>query len=95
MKHLILAKFNDRVTDKAALVEPIRQLFSVAAEIPGVHGAVIYPCCIARDNRYDVMIALDMDKDALPLYDASEMHRLWKREYGDLLEKKAIFDFEM
>ena len=51
MKHLILAKFNDRVTDKAALMEPIRRLFSVAADIPGVHGAAVYPCCIARDDR--------------------------------------------
>ena len=41
------------------------------------------------------MIALDMDKEALPAYDVSEMHHAWKREYGDLLEKKAIFDFEM
>ena len=95
MKHLILAKFNDRVTDKTSLMEPIRELFSAASEIPGVHGATVYPCCIARDNRYDVMIALDMDKEALPLYDVSEMHLAWKREYGDLLEKKAIFDFEM
>ena len=95
MKHLILAKFNDRVTDKAALLEPIRALFSMAAEIPGIHGATVYPCCVQRDNRYDVLIVLDMEKEALPLYDTSEMHRAWKREYGDLLEKKAIFDFEM
>lgn len=95
MKHMILAKFNSDVTDKAALLEPIWAIFSVASEIPGVHGAAVYPCCIQRDNRYDVMIVLDMEKDALPLYDASEMHHAWKREYGPLLEKKAIFDFEM
>ncbi len=95
MKHLILAKFHTGVTDKAALLEPIRELFSAADQIPGVHGVNVYPCCVERDNRYDVMISLDMDREALPLYDASEMHRAWKREYGDLLEKKAIFDFEM
>lgn len=95
MKHLILAKFKPDIADKEALLEPIRKLFSVAGEIPGVHGAEVYPCCIARENRYDVMIVLDMEKAALPLYDASEMHHEWKRKYGDLLEKKAIFDCEM
>ena len=95
MKHMILAKFKSDVSDKDALIEPIRTLFSVACEIPGVHGASVFPCCIQRDNRCDVMIVLDMEKDALPLYDESEMHRTWKREYGPLLEKKAIFDWEM
>ena len=95
MKHMILAKFNSEVADKAALLEPIRTMFSVASEIPGVHGASVYPCCVQRENRYDVMIVLDMDKEALPRYDESEMHAAWKHEFGPLLEKKAIFDWEM
>ena len=40
------------------------------------------------------MIVLDMEKDALALYDASEMHHRWKDEFSPLLEKKAIFDHE-
>jgi hypothetical protein len=95
MKHFILAKFKPEVTDKKALLDPIQSLFSAAGEIPGVHGASVYPCCIARENRYDIMIVLDMDRDALPLYDVSKMHHDWKSRYGDLLEKKAIFDCEM
>ena len=95
MKHLILAKFKPEIADKEALLEPIRRLFSASAEIPGVHGAAVYPCCVARENRYDVMIVLDMEKEALPLYDVSAMHRAWKEIYGDFLEKKAIFDCEM
>ncbi len=47
-----------------------------------------------RDNRYDVLIRLDMDADALPRYDVSAMHHRWKDEFGPLLEKKAIFDYE-
>ena len=54
----------------------------------------MYPCCIDRENRYDVMIVLDMDKDALSAWDASPLHHQWKDEYGALLEKKAIFDHE-
>lgn len=65
-----------------------------ASTIPGVHGVEVYPCCVDRANRYDLMIVLDMDKDALPNWDASDIHHRWKDEYGDLLEKKAIFDYE-
>ena len=54
----------------------------------------MYPCCVDRANRYDLMIVLDMDKDALPNWDASDIHHRWKDEYGGLLEKKAIFDYE-
>ena len=95
MKHFILAKFRPEIADKASLMEPIRALFSEAADIPGVRGADVYPCCIDRENRYDIMIVLDMDRDALPLYDVSQMHHAWKEQYGGLLEKKAIFDCEM
>ena len=94
MKHCILAKWNENVTDKAALLPPITALFGTVNTIPGVHGVEIYPCCIDRANRYDVMIVLEMDRDALPLYDDSEMHHRWKDEFGGLLEKKAIFDYE-
>ena len=53
-----------------------------------------YPACVARENRYDVMIVLEMDRAALVRYDESEMHHRWKDEFGGLLEKKAIFDYE-
>ena len=72
----------------------LREIFAVAGEIPGVRGAEVYPNCVARENRYDVMIVLEMDRDALSLYDDSEMHHRWKDEFGGLLEKKAIFDYE-
>ncbi len=94
MKHCILAKYGPQVTDKEALLPRIREIFSAAGEIPGVRGASVYPNCVARDNRCDVLIVLDMDAEALPAYDVSEMHHTWKREFGPLLEKKAIFDFE-
>lgn len=65
-----------------------------AAELPGVHRITVYPNCVARENRYDVLIVLDMASEALPVYDASAPHRLWKEEFGPLLAQKAIFDFE-
>lgn len=94
MKHYILAKWNETVTDKAALLAEVRMLFRTAGEINGVYGVELYPCCIDWANRYDVMIVLDMEKDALNAWDASALHHRWKDEYGGLLEKKAIFDHE-
>ena len=94
MKHCILAKWNENVTDKSALLPPITALFGTVNTIPGVRGVEIYPCCIDRANRFDVMIVLDMDKEALSNWDASAVHHQWKGEYGALIEKKAIFDYE-
>lgn len=50
--------------------------------------------CIDRPNRYDLMITIDMDEEALAAYDASDPHHEWKETFGDLIEKKAIFDYQ-
>ena len=94
MKHCILAKWKETVLDKTALLAQVRDLYTAADTIPGVHGVTVYPCCVDRPNRYDLMIVLDMDREALPNWDASNIHHRWKDEYGGLLEKKAIFDYE-
>lgn len=94
MKHYIIAKYNRSVIDKEALLPRICEIFSAASSIEGVHGAEVYPCCIDRENRYDVMIVIEMEKEALSAYDDSEMHHIWKDEFTPLLEKKAIFDHE-
>ena len=94
MKHCILAKWNETVTDKAALLAQVRALYTAADDIPGVHSVTAHPCCIDRPNRYNLMIVLDMDREALPNWDASDIHHRWKDEYGGLLEQKAIFDYE-
>lgn len=94
MKHYIIVKYNDSVTDKAALLEEIRTLFEKTKEIEGIHEVFVYPCCIDRANRYDVMIEIQMEKEALPAYDACEWHAQWKREYAEYIEKKTIFDCE-
>ena len=49
---------------------------------------------VDRGNRFDLLIRIDMERNALPDYDESAIHRRWKTEYGPLLEKKAIFDYE-
>ena len=94
MKHYIIGKFKPEISEKAALLPRIRAVFDHAPEIPGVRGAQVIPNCVDRENRYDVMIIVDMEKEALPAYDNSSMHHQWKAEFGPLLEKKAIFDQE-
>ncbi len=93
MKHHILVKFREG-TDVGALLEPVRALFAETLAIPGIHGLELKPSCSDRANRYDLMIVLDMDREALPAYDLCEPHLRWKREYGPITEKKAIFDCE-
>lgn len=92
MRHHILVKYNEQVQDKAALIPEITALFRETLAIPGIHGVEVRPNVIDRPNRYDLMIVIDMEPSALPVYDDCEPHHRWKAEYGHLLEKKAIFD---
>ena len=91
MRHYILAKFQSDAGDWHDYLPRIREIFGAAGEISGVCGAAVYPGC---ENRYHVLIELEMDPSALPAYDESAMHHRWKDEFGPLLEKKAIFDYE-
>lgn len=94
MKHYIIAKYKAEVTteDKQIMAPKILELFQHTQEIPGIHDVNVYQNCVDRDTRYDIMIEMDMDREALGAYDASKWHKQWKEEYGCLLEKKAIFD---
>ena len=91
MKHYIIAKLHDS-SKREELVAPVQALFDRTLSIPGIHKVTVKPCCVDRANRYDLMILLEMDPEALPAYDASEPHHFWKNEYGSKIEKKAIFD---
>ena len=93
MKHYIIAKWNEGV-DKRALIAPVTELFEETLQIPGVHEVRVKPCCIDRPNRYDIMIEIGMDREALPAYDESAPHKKWKETYGGLLSAKTIFDSE-
>ena len=93
MKHYIIVKFTEG-TDYHALEGPVRGIFEKTLSIPGIHGVEVRLSNSDRKNRYDMMIVMDMDKDALPVYDGCEAHLQWKSEYGSRIEKKAIFDCE-
>ena len=93
MKHHIIVKFREGV-DVDALLEPVERIFAETLTIPGVRALALKRSCVDRSNRFDLMIVLDMDREALPAYDGSEPHHRWKSEYGALVERKAIFDCE-
>ena len=94
MKHHIIVKYNELVTDKAALAGEIERLFAPCTGLDGIHGFELFRSCVDRSNRFDLMIVLDMDASALPVWDASEVHNKWKSEYGRFIAAKAIFDCE-
>ncbi|MDO4623657.1 MAG: Dabb family protein [Eubacteriales bacterium] len=96
MKHCILAKFRSDVdaAEKKALLPELESLFAPLLDIEGIHKVEVIPNVVDRSNRYDILIRIDMDRDALETYDASEPHHDWKEEYGAYLEKKAIFDYD-
>ena len=93
MKHHIIVKFTEG-TDYRALAAPIRSIFEQTLSIPGIRSVDVRLSNSERPNRYDMMIVIDMDKDALGAYDVSEPHLRWKAEYGERVAKKAIFDCE-
>lgn len=92
MKHHILVKFNDTVPDKAALSAEVADLFQGCTALEWVHGVSVHTSVVDRPNRYDLMIVLDMDQAALDAYDHSQPHLVWKRDYGQYVAAKAIFD---
>ncbi len=92
MKHHIIIKFLDTVSNKDELISHINELFSHAAEMPGIHQVQTFPSCIDRPNRYDLMIQIVMEPDALNEWDSSEIHKKWKADYGKYLAAKTIFD---
>ncbi len=97
MKHCILAKFKKEISaeEKEAMLPEIRALFDNTLALAGVHEVVLRKNCTPRDNRYDLMIELDMEPEALSAYDSCPWHKQWKAEYCPLLEAKAIFDYEV
>ncbi|MBE5996428.1 MAG: hypothetical protein E7240_03610 [Lachnospiraceae bacterium] len=93
MKHYIIAKLKDGI-DKKTLIGPVTEIFEGTLSIPGIHAVKVKPCCVDRPNRYDIMIEIEMEREALEAYDACEPHKKWKAEYGPMLASKTIFDSE-
>ena len=91
MKHHIIVKFKKEVNVNEILPD-IKNIFNETLNIDGIYSVVYKTNCIDRENRFNLMIILDMDENALNVYDKSNPHLLWKEKYSSLIEAKAIFD---
>jgi hypothetical protein len=95
MQHHVIVKYNDSVQDKDALSKEIGGLFKgMVGTVPGVHTVSPHVNCIDMSNRYDLMIIVDMEKDALDAYSNSPIHDNWINNYPQYLESKVIMDYE-
>ncbi len=99
MKHLIIVKFKENVWNKEdaesrKMLADIREIFDRTKQIEGVHTVNIHENVTPRPNRHDLMIEMEMEPEALPVYDASAPHREWKEKYSGLIQTKTIFDYE-
>lgn len=93
MKHYIIVKFNENV-EKEKLINPIKELFQKAMYIKEVMNVDIYESNMDLPNRYDLMIKMDLSKNALEEFDNGEIHKEWKEEFGKYIMNKTIFDCE-
>ena len=92
MRHHILVKWNGQAPDHRLLRREIEALFQDILAVPGIHRVEVLPSVIDRPNRYDLLILLTMDKEALEAYDGCATHHAFKEKYTPYMEKKAIFD---
>lgn len=93
MKHYIIVKFKQSFDYKRNIGD-ITDIFNRTLDINGINAVLVKPSNSNRENRYDLMIEIKMEKSALPDYDKSAPHRLWKEKYGEYIDSKAIFDCE-
>lgn len=92
MKHYIIVKWKPDAGNREDLLGKVRTLYSGAEQVEGIRSVSLIPNCVDRPNRYDLMIVLEMDPEVLPVWDACEIHHTWKKDFGALIESKAIFD---
>lgn len=93
MKHYIIVKFNEK-TEKEKIINPIRELFQKSIKIKEVEKVEIYESNTDLPNRYDLMIKMDLSKNALKEFDNGEIHKEWKEKFGKYIMSKTIFDCE-
>lgn len=94
MKHHIIVKFKKEAPALKEMLPRIDEIFSGVKNVPGVKDYSLVENCIDRSNRYNLMIVIYMEKDALEKYDCCEAHHAWKEEFSKYMESKAIFDCE-
>jgi len=91
MKHFIIVKFDNSVKVQE-LTGRIKDLFNKSLSIDGVDKVEVYVSNSDLPNRHDLMIEMVLTSPALEAFDSSAIHETWKREYGEHIVSKTIFD---
>ncbi len=94
MQHYIIVKYNDKVIDREGLLREVSSLFDQALHMDGIHSVTVRPAVLLSDIRYDLMICMEMEQEALAIFDASLIHSQWKQMYSGYIQHKVIFDCE-
>ena len=94
MLHRIIVKYTPLVTDRDTFAEEVLGIFKPLETMDGIRRVGIVKGLPLAENRWDLMIEIEMEKSALPAYNESAPHKKWKTEYACFVEKKAIFDCE-
>ncbi len=92
MQHYIIVKYNETAIDREALLKEIGSLFEQAVRMDGIHSVEVRPAVLMSDIRYDLMICMEMEREALAAFDASFIHSQWKSGYSGYIRHKVIFD---
>lgn len=92
MIHYIIIKFIDTVSNKEELSNQINELFLRSYGITGIHQVEVFSSCIDKANRYDLMIKMELEPEALEDFDSSVIHQTWKEKFEKYLAAKTIFD---
>ena len=69
MKHYKIAKFKDR-DDTERLLPEIKELFNETLKIPGEESFIIHKSNSTRENRYSIMIEMNLSAEGLNNFDA-------------------------
>ena len=92
MQHYIIVKYNEKAADREGLLKEIGSLFEQALRLEGIHSVRVRPAVLLSDIRYDLMICMEMEREALAAFDASAIHSQWKSAYSGYVKHKVIFD---
>ncbi|NLB91288.1 MAG: hypothetical protein GX786_08750 [Clostridiales bacterium] len=92
MNHYIIVKYLPHITRKEEMYHEIVSLFKEALQLEGIKKVEVYQASVVSDIRYDLMIHMVMEKEALPIFDHSWIHHEWKKNYAQYISHKVIFD---
>ena len=91
MQHYIIVKFKPDY-DYINELDRIKDLFNESLKIDGVKKVNTYTSNSKLNNRFDLMIKMELTQQALVDFDNSWIHKKWKDDYAAFVEVKTIFD---